>query len=405
MSDEGYSGYLFDDEVDDAFHYVSLWHHEELTPGRDGRGYLIPVDCLGWNSEFNDTRGEGSVDCIARFPRLITVERTKGDLRLLSTASGSLMLWAGNPSYSVKPALVLSSPVDTIISLTELTGYYQGKLVIQLIGEDENLADERVLHLEGGKPWLVSEKILTEAATSVPGNMVLVPGTILKYKVTANDNFIPHPITEDERSVVVDSFLIDRYPVTNAQYRDFIYSTNYRPEDTTNYLRHWENDDYRLGQGNYPVTWVSYEDARAYADWAGKRLPTEDEWQLAAQGTDGRLWPWGDEFQGTRCNNAFGRPTPVDAFSKGASPYGVVDMVGNVWQMTGDIWFNGNNYFMTVRGGSYFQPESGWWYIQGGPQQLNKTQMLLLLSPGFDRSSTVGFRCVKDVSSESFRVR
>ncbi|MFO7574622.1 MAG: SUMF1/EgtB/PvdO family nonheme iron enzyme [Bacteroidales bacterium] len=404
MSDEGYGGYLFDDTYNDEYHYVSLWHHEELSPGRDGRGLRIPVSCAGWLPELNGTRGEGSVDCIARFPRLIEAEREGGNLRVLSPLKGKLFLWKGNPSYEVEPA-VFDSPVDTILNLAELTGYYQGKLVIQLIDEDENLADERVLFMEGGKPWLVSERKLTEAATSVPGDMVLVPGTILKYRVSANDDFIPHPLTDTERQVAVDSFLIDRYPVTNAMYNDFLLMTGYRPADTTNYLRHWENDDFRLGQGNYPVTWVSYEDAQAYAAWAGKRLPTEDEWQLAAQGTDGRLWPWGDEFHGTRCNNAFGRPTPVDAFSKGASPWGAIDMVGNVWQMTGDIWFNGNNYFMTVRGGSYFKPESSWWYIEGGPQQLDKTQMLLLVSPGFDRSETVGFRCVKDISRESFRVR
>jgi gamma-glutamyl hercynylcysteine S-oxide synthase len=110
-------------------------------------------------------------------------------------------------------------------------------------------------------------------------------------------------------------------------------------------------------------------------------------------------------FYGTRCNNAFDRPTPVDAFSKGGSLYGVLDMVGNIWQMTGDIYFNGNNHFMIIRGGSYYMPDSSWWYIQGGPQQLDKTQMLLMTSSGFDRSATVGFRCAMDISRESFTVK
>jgi len=404
MSHEGYGGYLFDDVHDTSFHYVSLWHHEELSPERTGMGVRIPVRCEGWLPELNGTRGEGSVDCIARFPRLIQSETAGAKLKVRSPHEGKLLIWKGNPSYSAKP-VEFDSPVDTLLDVQNLFGYYQGKVVIQLIGEDDNLADERVLSLKGGMPWLVSERRLTEAATSVPGDMVLVPGTMTEYSVSANDDFIPHPLTDTERRVAVDSFLIDRYPVTNAMYYDFILMTGYSPADTTNYLRHWENETFRAGQGNYPVTWVGYEDAMAYADWAGKRLPTEDEWQLAAQGTDKRLWPWGNEFQGTRCNNSFGRPTPVDAFPKGASQYGAIDMVGNVWQMTGDIWFNGNNYFMTIRGGSYFRPESSWWYIQGGPQQLDKTQMLLLVSPGFDRSSTVGFRCVKDISRESFRVR
>lgn len=103
------------------------------------------------------------------------------------------------------------------------------------------------------------------------------------------------------------------------------------------------------------------------------------------------------------CNNAFGKPTPVDAFSKGMSPYEVVDLVGNVWQMTNDMYFNGSNYFMIIRGGSFYNPEAGRMYIKGGPQPLDKTQIMLMVSQGFDRSATVGFRCVKDIESSHFR--
>jgi formylglycine-generating enzyme required for sulfatase activity len=80
-----------------------------------------------------------------------------------------------------------------------------------------------------------------------------------------------------------------------------------------------------------------------------------------------------------------------------------MDMVGNVWQMTNDMYFNGSNYFMMIRGGSYYKPDSSWWYIQGGPQPLDKTQMMLLVAPGFDRNATVGFRCVRDIESSEFR--
>jgi formylglycine-generating enzyme required for sulfatase activity len=234
--------------------------------------------------------------------------------------------------------------------------------------------------------------------------MVLVPGSRFSYNVTTNEDFMPYPEVNNI-PVAVDSFLIDRYPVTNAQYFEFVISSGYVPADTTRYLRHWESGTFKQGQDKYPVVYISYEDAQAYAKWADKRLPTQAEWQIAAQGTDNRKWPWGNDFHATNCNNAFGRPTPVDAFPRGQSPYGAMDLVGNVWQMTNDMYYNGSYYFVVIRGGSFYKPESSWWYLQGGPQPLDRTQIMLLVSPGFDRSSTVGFRCVKDIDSGNFRVK
>ncbi len=86
------------------------------------------------------------------------------------------------------------------------------------------------------------------------------------------------------RLVKIDSFLIDKYPVTNAQYYEFVIKSGYRPADTTRYLRDWESGMFKQGQEKYPVVYVSYEDMQAYSKWAQKRLPTQAEWQLAAQG-------------------------------------------------------------------------------------------------------------------------
>ncbi len=110
-------------------------------------------------------------------------------------------------------------------------------------------------------------------------------------------------------------------------------------------------------------------------------------------------------FTGRFCNNSFGKATPVDAFNKGMSPYGVIDLVGNVWQMTNDMYFNGSYYFTVIRGGSFYKPDSSWWYIQGGPQPLDKTQIMLMVSQGYDRNATVGFRCVKDIDREAFKIK
>ena len=89
----------------------------------------------------------------------------------------------------------------------------------------------------------------------------------------------------------------------------------------------------------------------------------------------------------------------TDTYPQGKNPFGLMDLVGNVWQMTSDEYDNGAYYFSLIRGGSHYNPTSSWWYIKGGPQSLDKNQMYLFVGPGFDRSATVGFRCVKDMVS------
>ena len=198
-----------------------------------------------------------------------------------------------------------------------------------------------------------------------------------------------------------DSFYIDQYPVTNAEFKKFLDATHYHPQDDLNFLRDWKNGTYPAGWENRPVTWVSLEDARAYADWAGKRLPHEWEWQYAAQGTDGRLYPWGNEWDASAVpvpdkSRTMRGPDPVDAHPKGASPFGVMDMVGNVWQWT-DEFADEHTRAAILRGGSYYQPQGSIWYF---PQayRLNEHGKLLLMSPSMDRSGAVGFRCVRDAN-------
>ena len=116
------------------------------------------------------------------------------------------------------------------------------------------------------------------------------------------------------------------------------------------------------------------------------------------RGPMARKYPWGKEFDSTRCNFGKTTTTPVNAFPSGASPFGVLDLVGNVWQLTGDLYDNGTFKFVMLRGGSYYNPTSSWWYVRGGAQPVDNPQILLLVSPGFDRCATVGFRCVKDAS-------
>ncbi len=204
-----------------------------------------------------------------------------------------------------------------------------------------------------------------------------------------------------EHRMPVRSFYMDKYPVTNREFKKFLDATRYRPKDDLNFLRDWEGGVYPQGWANKPVTWVSLEDARAYAEWAGKRLPHEWEWQYAAQGSDARVYPWGGKWEpGAVPTPDQGRtmrgPDDVDAHPAGASPFGVMDMVGNVWQWT-DEYIDEHTRAGILRGGSYYQPQGSVWYF---PQAYRNDQhgKLLLMAPSKDRSGALGFRCVKDAS-------
>lgn len=364
MRPEGVHQKMFAAENPEGKHFVSLWNHENLIPSVENGNSFIPVSADGWPASLSGTRREGSIDCIARLPGLIKAEIIGDSLAIRKPDKGVCILWKGNPSYQAT-RFELKFRNDTVIKIRNLIGYYEGKIVLQYL-ENNRLKDENIQFIKGGKPWLVSRVSRTNKTETIPTDMVLVPKATLTYSLTTNEDFMPYPQPNTPVISSVDSFLIDKYPVTNAQFYDFITASGYRPADTANYLKHWQSGIYKQGQEKYPVVYISYEDAAAYARWASRRLPTQAEWQLAAQGTDGRKWPWGNEFHGTWCNNSFNRPTPVNAFSKGESPYGVSDLVGNVWQMTNDMYFNGTNYFLIIRGGSFYRPDSSWWYIQGG---------------------------------------
>jgi iron(II)-dependent oxidoreductase len=187
--------------------------------------------------------------------------------------------------------------------------------------------------------------------------------------------------------------------VTNAEFKKFLDANRYRPDDDHNFLRHWQNGTYPDGSANKPVTWVSIEDARAYAAWAGKRLPHEWEWQYAAQSNDGRLYPWGNEWKPEFLPRPDHGPAlhplaDVGSFAQGASPFGVLDLEGSISQWT-DEYRDEHTRAAIVRGGAAYQPLGSIWYF---PQtyRLDEHQKYLLMSPGRDRAGTIGFRCVVD---------
>lgn len=252
----------------------------------------------------------------------------------------------------------------------------------------------------------------TRAAESAPDGMIRIPGGSYDFDVRGieieggNDPGVDvqYPWEDSPRRfhhhrVDIQSFYIDRTPVTNAEFKQFIDATHYHPGDDHNFLRDWANGTYPPGWDAKPVTWVSIEDARAYAAWAGKRLPNEWEWQYAAQGTDARIYPWGSEWNARALplpdhGRKMRQPTDVGAFTQGASPFGVLDFEGNISQWTNEFR-DEHTRAAILRGGAYYQPRGSIWYF---PQtyRLDEHQKYLLMSPGRDRAGTIGFRCVVD---------
>lgn len=189
-------------------------------------------------------------------------------------------------------------------------------------------------------------------------------------------------------------YAIDLTPVTNAEFARFLRASGYRPRHPENFLKHWQGGAPPAGKEDHPVVYVDLDDARAYARWAGKRLPTELEWQYAAEGPEALLYPWGNEMLPGRCNaGESGGTTPVKAFPEGRSPFGCWDMCGNVWEWTESESSDGRTRFAILRGGSFYKAQGSIWYTDGGPQSCRFGMKFLLMWPGLDRCSTVGFRC------------
>lgn len=415
---EGFQGSLFEAPVDQRQHVVDLWNHEELDFKRSATSMQVPVKLDGFANSDIGTNNEGAVGCIAVFPDLIRITFQRGILRWHCTdTSARIRIWHGEPAYDKTPYTSSSSGT---VSPLEIFSPWEGKIVVQAVDVDGQLLDERILHIAPGTPILIADSKPVASPlvyAAPPVGMVRVPAGKFRMKTTHGDEFIRYPEDETE-PVELRAFAMDRYPVTNAQYHAFVRATGYRPKDTVNFLKHWRNGKPNRGEEDFPVVHIAFEDAKAYARWAGKRLPSEAEWQWAAQTPAGNEWPWkqsrpvkrvkevvNETLTVTRlegidkgkCNLGVGKLYPVGRFPKGANPYGIQDLVGSVWQMTADAYESGSYRYVMLKGGSYFRPSASWWYVQGGPRELHYRQYLLLVSPGFERNATVGFRCAADL--------
>jgi formylglycine-generating enzyme required for sulfatase activity len=182
----------------------------------------------------------------------------------------------------------------------------------------------------GEKGAMVADQISESISSRDGAEMVLVPAGEV-WMGSDDDDAV-----DDERPrhrVPLPTYYIDKFPVTNVQYRRFLEATRH-PDP-----KYWT--DPKFNEPNQPVVGVSWLDAQAYCGWASKRLPTEAEWEKAARGTDGRKYPWGDKWDPARANSEDGgpgKPTPVGSYPQGVSPYGAHDMAGNVWEWTSSLY-------------------------------------------------------------------
>lgn len=233
----------------------------------------------------------------------------------------------------------------------------------------------------------------TVSSTPVaPAGMVLISGGEFLMGNDRGDEY-----ERPAHRVLVQPFFMDITEVTCEQYLTFIKETGHRTPPQ------WTNGAYPAGAGDLPVTGVDWYDASAYAQWAKKRLPTEQEWEFAARSNDGRKYPWGNTWMAGAANA--GNSSPHHLLSVGAHPdgktsSGLMDMIGNAWEWTasdlvpypnGKLTRPPNGDFKVIRGGSW----------QELPEQATTTYRGYLLKTGGEDYSATGFRCAKNASSQN----
>ncbi|MBI3805735.1 MAG: SUMF1/EgtB/PvdO family nonheme iron enzyme [Nitrospirae bacterium] len=217
----------------------------------------------------------------------------------------------------------------------------------------------------------------------------------------------PRPWFEDEhprQKLSLPGFHIDRQEVTQGEYARFVQAADHPPPDD------WPGGRFEREKERHPVTHVDWYDANDYCRWAGKRLPTEAEWEKAARGTDGRRYPWGESFDPSRANLSAGPDAnqtarPVGSFPSGKSPYGIDDLIGNVWEWT-DSWYlpypgstlKGKDFGMksrVVRGLSFLGLGH---YPKGAYQRVLEVYARAsarAYDPPGEKLDDLGFRCAK----------
>ena len=257
---------------------------------------------------------------------------------------------------------------------------------------------------------LTGEEASFASQNEIVGEMVLIPAGEFWMGTDADTASEDDAGETPKHRVYVDAFLIGKYEVTNAQYKRFIDAGGYEnpafwSKEGWDYIQSrgikepslWRDMDLGIAQPDKPVVGVTWWEAEAFAKWVGMRLPTEAEWEKAARGTDGRIWPWGDDWSPER--EYAGETPPND----GASPYGVYGMAGGPWEWVND-WYD-PDYYKQASADTVWRnprgPESGtYWTIRGGVFNYTDQYQTRTTDRGTyigASSCFVGFRLADDV--------
>jgi formylglycine-generating enzyme required for sulfatase activity len=370
-------------------------------------------------------------------PRLDIREETRqyaGSLALTSRLDGVEVFVAGQRVGEARPgrALVIDNVPAGIHRLLARKGGYQdwerdvrveANQRFEVVIDIEPLGPAKVLTGDDGAEMMLvpAGELWMGSAPGDIGNLDQLRAECKTFGVTDQQCKDWQEREWPRHRVSLDAFYLDRYEVSNALFERFVASTKHRTtaeREGTGLA--WQRKDGRwqfasvrdahwrtpLGAGGppsapgHPVVQVSRPDASAYCQWAGKRLPTEAEWEKAARGADGRRFPWGDTWDASKANGAMtvGRTMPVGTYPGGVSPYGVHDMAGNVAEWVAD-WFESKFYQRSPELNPRGPATGRTGVVRGGAWRSDPT----LLRAAFryeaapeSRSNTLGFRCAKD---------
>ncbi len=395
-----------------ALEELGLWVKQRVY-AESNKKQLPQYGNLSGEGQFVFLKARPALGALAITAKIAGVEVWLGDRKIGDTTTGSTLFVpdlpagtyrlkarkAGHPDWERTVDVIADQRVELAIGLEELG------LPREIRSED---SAEMVL-IPAGDFWMGNTP---EGLNSFRSYCTRIP------KVPACKNGAYERDELPRRRVMLDAFYIDRFEVTNVLFERFVKATGHQTvaerrgkgavwlpknrgweQEVSNAAWRSPNGPGSSAEPTHPVMQVAWYDAAAYCRWAGKRLPTEAEWEKAARGPDGRRYPWGDAWDPTRANGELRvkGTTPVGTYPQGASPYGVHDMAGNVWEWVAD-WY-GEGYYRWGSTRNPTGPEIGEFRVARGGSWVNEAAGLETthrhrIGPGHP-TNTLGFRCAK----------